>query len=372
MMVQARWPNTTPANLLTPGLGVADAGTTATRINDSALPGLNWSNAKVWGGMRYGWTATTGNVTGYGAGFLNVSGFNDTNFQPNPGSLFYVFGTLELLNAASEWHWDGSQLYLKTPALDHPANHLVEVKKRLTVFDLNARQYIEIRGLQLFGGMVTMDGASGNNVLDGITAKYVGHFATGVPYGPNPGVTGIELEGSNNVLKNSDISWSAGNLVLIRGNNHRVENNLLQDADYFGAYWAPVSIDAPGSGGNSSGHKILRNTIKRAGRDGIILNTTTPAPTYQNTTTLAPTYQNIEIAYNDISEYGMLTFDAGAIYSFNVNVPNIQIHHNLLHDAKMIAPTAPEGTWAIVYGLYFDGSSGSTGSATIRQMCCGI
>ena len=48
MMVQARWPNTAPANLMTPAVGLTDASTTPTLIIDSALPSTpNLANAKV-------------------------------------------------------------------------------------------------------------------------------------------------------------------------------------------------------------------------------------------------------------------------------------------------------------------------------------
>ena len=250
-----------------------------------------------------------------------------------------------------EWWWGSNVLYLIPTGDPNPANHTVEVKKRDAVFNLNGRTNTQIRGLKLFAGRITMDGASGSNTIDGITAKYVGHYATGVAYHPNDGTTGIELDGNGNVLQNSDIGWSAGNLVELKGSNQRVENNNLHDGDYFGSYWAPVFIN-----GSGSGHKILRNTISRAGRDGI-----------QIRANASLTVSAIEIAHNNIFDYGMLTLDGGGFYTFTNGTPNIRIHHNLVHDAKLgfgaPFPDNPAYNPGIVFGIYFDNNS--TGSGVV-------
>lgn len=329
MMIQARWPNNpNPANPnpLKPELAVMDGGTSAGTIVDSALPSLNWSGANVWAVSHFAWSSNTGRVTGYGGGRLSVSGFNDGLLEPNPGGFYYVFGTLALLDAPSEWHHDGSTLSLRTPNSDSPASHVVEVKRRETVFDLNGRQYITIRGLKLFAGAIDMNDASGNNLIDGITARYVGHFATHGPYSCHcHSENGITLAGPNNALINSDIGWSAGSLVTLNGGNHVVENNYLHDGDYSGTYGAGVAF-RPGATA-----KILRNTIRRMEREAILFDSG------------AKEYTNVEIAYNDFSFQTMLVYDGGAIYSQRSYLRNMVIHHNWIHDGQLVRPTPPQG-----------------------------
>jgi hypothetical protein len=213
------------------------------------------------------------------------------------------------------------------------------------VFDLNGRQYINIRGLKLFSGAIDMDDSSGNNLIDGITARYVSHFATHGAYRCNcRGDWGIILAGTNKAIINGDIGWSAGSLVTLSGGSQVVENNYLHDADYTGIYDSPVQFTRGATG------KILRNTIRRTGRDSIQFDSIS-------------TYSNSEIAYNDISYWDMLVYDGGAFYTFKNNTPNLRIHHNLIHDGQLVRPTPPSGGWPITFGIYFDNSS--AGSPTV-------
>jgi hypothetical protein len=351
MMIQARWPNipdSTNPNPLRPELAIMDNGTSRSTIVDSALPNLNWSGTNVWAVSHFAWSSNTGRITGYGSGRLSVSGFNDGLLEPNPGGFYYVFGTLPLLDAPSEWHHDGSTLFLRTPGSDSPSNHLVEVKRREAVFDLNGRQHINIRNLTLFAGAIDMDNASGNNLIDGITARYVGHFSTHGPYHCYcRGDDGITLAGPNNTLINSDISWSAGSLVTLNGGSHVVMNNYLHDADYSGTYGSAVLFKQGATA------KILRNTIRRMGRDGIQFDGTSRE------------YSNVEIAYNDVSYYTMLVYDGGMMYAQHSNLRNMVIHHNWIHDGQLVRPTPPRGGWAITFGVYLDYPG--TGSVTIHH-----
>jgi hypothetical protein len=351
MMIQARWPNVldpTNPNPLKPDLAVMDGGTSASTIIDSALPSLNWTGANVWTVSHFAWSSNTGSVTGYGGGRLSVSGFKDGLLEPNRGGFYYVFGTLALLDAPSEWHHDGSTLYLRTPSSDSPSSHLVEVKRRETVFDLNGRQYIKIRGLTFFAGGIEMNDASGNNLIDGITARYVAHFATHGPYRCYcRGDNGITLAGPNNSLINSDIGWSAGSLVTLNGGSHVVQNNYLHDINYSGTYGAGVLFM------RSATAKILQNTFRRSGREAIQFDSTSPA------------YTDVEVAYNDISYYTMLVYDGGMLYSQHSNLRNLVIHHNWIHDGQLVRPTPPQGGWPISFGIYLDYPG--TGSVTIHH-----
>ena len=98
------------------------------------------------------------------------------------------------------------------------------------------------------------------------------------------------------------------------------------------SYAAPVRI-------NGNGHKITYNTIKRTGRDAISW----------DWHTAGIDGRDIEIAYNDISNFGMLSTDLGAVYvCCHVNLEGGSIHHNWIRDTQAFSPF-----WG-TRGIYLD------------------
>jgi hypothetical protein len=348
MMPEARFPNLDEKrDFLRPtflGGVVKSEGGTLASITNSEIPALTkgWSGAKVWANE---WYATrTGTITGGSAGNLTAE---MTATWDRGAYWFYLFGKLELLDSGGEWFYDGKSktLYLWSPDSKMPTE--VEVKQRNFAFDLRDRSYLQIRNLNLFANTITTGDRSTGIVIDGIHAKYVSHHMTLPPLpkseqGPDSDDalflashthdTGIQLRGTGNTLKNSIIEWSSGNGVLLEGYNHQIDNNIITHSNYMVSYAAPVRI-------NGTGHRITHNTIKRAGRDGMNIDWHTAGVDGRNN----------EIAYNDISEFGMLSTDLGAIYvCCHVNLEEGSIHHNWIRDTKAFSPF-----WG-TRGIYLD------------------
>ena len=91
--------------------------------------------------------------------------------------------------------------------------------------------------------------------------------------------TGIIIRGSNNILENSEIGFSAGNGVLLEGNNKSfssgnvVTNNLIHDVDY-------MCLDEAGI---NSGNPLYPPGNGKGPR------TTRPPPTTRSATTRSTT-----------------------------------------------------------------------------------
>ena len=348
MMPEARLPNLDEKrDYLRPTLiggGLKSEGGTAATIENSVIPALSegWAGAKVWSNEWY--TTRTGTITGGTAGKLTAQMSVPWD---RGGFWLYFFGKLELLDSPGEWFYDNSSktLYLWSPDGSTPS--AVEVKQRNFAFDLSDRSYISLRNLNLFANTITTSDLSTGIVIDGIHAKYVSHHMTLPPLpkseqGPDSddGLflashthdTGIQLRGNGNTLKNSIIEWSSGNGILLEGKNHTVTNNIIANSNYLVSYAAPVRI-------NGNGHKITHNTIKRAGRDAINI----------DWHTAGTDGRNIEIAYNDISSFGMLSTDLGAIYvCCHINLESGSIHHNWIRDTQGFSPF-----WG-TRGIYLD------------------
>ena len=328
----ARWPNA-GLDPLEPVFLEADAGTDDSKIVDSALtqPNGYWNGAGVVAGDHYRWSVASGTVSSYTTGQLNVSMHSTFGLGVNNGhgSPYYLIGKLEALDHPGEWYYDEASgtLYLQTPDSDNPAGHSVEVKARNLAFNLDNKQYIRIKGVKLFANTLNTNNAS-HIEIDGIEAKYVSHYELshidGVHQWP---LSGIQLGGSDNVLKNSIIAYSPGNLVSLAGENNRVVNNLMHDAAYGPAYTtnqAHIYI-------TGKDHLISHNTLYNSGRGAI-----------------AGSPNNARIQYNHAYDVMKLTDDGGFIYISNTDGNGTEIHHNVFHNAYT---NPPHG---IVGGIYLD------------------
>lgn len=347
MMPEARWPNMREDFLnpkLQGGGAIKSQGKRVITIEDDELPKLEeeWIGATVWTNEWF--VSRTGTITDIEDGKLTAE---VTGSWKRAGFWFFLVGKLGLLDSEGEWFYDGEQrnLYLWSPEGNSP--NTVEVKQRNFAFDLGDRSYIEIRDLNLFANTITTSDRSTRIVIDGIEAKYISHHVTLPPLPKSEHAsnadnlllvashahdTGIQLRGTNHTIKNSIIEWSSGNGVLLEGENHTVTNNVIASTNYRVSYAASVRI-------NGNGHKITHNTIRRTGRDAISI----------DWHTAGTNARNIEIAYNDISRFGMLSTDLGALYvCCRVNLEGGSIHHNWIHDAKAYSPF-----WG-TRGIYLD------------------
>jgi hypothetical protein len=346
MMVEARWPNT-GNDLMRPtfmGGGVKSQNGTTAIIENSEIPDLpeGWSGATVWTSEWY--VTRTGTVTGGSKGKLTAK---MTAPWDRGGFWFYLVGKLGLLDSEGEWFYDGKNqtLYFWKPK---DANlNAVEVKKRNFAFDLSDRSYIQLRNLKLFASTIVTNDTSQGIVIDGIHAKYISHHMTLPPLpkseqspGSDDGLivashahdTGIQLRGKGHTLKNSIIEWSSGNGILLEGKGHTVTNNIIKNTNYMVSYAAPIRL-------NGTAHRIIHNTIENTGRDAIAIDWHTAG--FDG--------RNLEIGYNDISNFGMLSTDLGAIYACcYVNLEGGAIHHNWIHDANAFSPY-----WG-TRGIYLD------------------
>lgn len=347
MMTEARWPN--GDDLFHVNWATAIKGTDSSHIVDPSLPSLAWTGAKIhiWSGQDpFG--HETGTVTASTAGQLtiNVEIGTCTAICPQPGGLYYLFGTLAALDAEREWFYDTNAgfLYFMAPGKVDPNTLNVRFKNRQYGFDLRGKSNVTLRGIELFACTIVMDPISANNTLDAIDAQYVSHFTT-LPtppdywappnqnWGQDWGVlsvhendSGIVINGSGNVLENSRISFSAGNGVALEGSQNTITNNLIENIDYMGNYASGIVID-----GNNN--VVQNNTITTVGRHAILVNAVT----------------NEDISYNNLLNTMQLSRDGGAIYACCAQVATgTRIHHNWMHDS----------TPAFNYGLAFLAMSG--------------
>jgi Right handed beta helix region len=351
MMTEARWPNGN--GLFFVNWAHEQSGTNTAQIVDSALPSVNWTGAKVhlWSGTNpFG--HETGKVTASGPGRIAIDvGQTGTcpYICPSSGGYYYLFGTLNALDAESEWFYDSNSmtLYFMAPGGVDPNTIDVRAKRRQYAFDLRGKSGVTIRNIAIFASTIVTDQSSANNTMDRLNAQYVSHFtdlptALNDPSGVNYSIlqvhhsdSGIIINGTGNILQNSTIAYSAGAGVALEGTGNIVRNNLIHHVDYIGDYASGIDLDG-------DGNIIQYNTIHNVGRQGIYITAAV----------------NQDLSYNNLSYSMMLSRDGAEIYACCEQVASgTRIHHNWLHDTQ--AEIDGQGDSYALSGIGIDnGSSG--------------
>lgn len=238
----------------------------------------------------------------------------------------WLMGVPGLLDSEGEWCWKDGSLYFWPIGNKDPNNLLVEAKVRDCGFDLTGRNYINLNKITIFGATLNMEGTN-HCMVDGCKILYVSSmFDTSKfnvvdwdncsPMSANLQGKGVLVGGSNNTIQNCEIAHSWGNCVSLLGNNNKVLNSHIYDANWQGWECAVLSM-------NGGGHVIRGNTLHDAQRS-IILCT--------NKFGINPPTKPWIIDYNEIYNSGLAKTDNGGIYCFMTDGVGSVISHNWIHD----------------------------------------
>lgn len=328
MVNEARWPNMSPsADPSHPELARVDSGSASGSgssatgtVNDNVLASGH-TGAKINIAPSHGWVMQTGTVTSSAAGTLQFA-YNqwDSYFVPASGHPYFLWGKLSLLDAANETYYDSGTdtLYLRTAANDNPSSHVVEAKRRTYAFDLSGRSHIQLVGLKLFAASIKTSSSSASILLDQIDAKYISHDMN---IEDNPWIaglkdTGFQLYGNNHTIQYSNLSYSSGNGIVLRGSDHTIMENTIHDMNYAATDAAAIHTGMNGVTPLTTGHQILNNALYNAGRSVIV---------HRNA-------QDIKIKYNEVYNAGIQVEDLGMIYTYGTDGGGSEIAYNLVHD----------------------------------------
>jgi fibronectin type 3 domain-containing protein/regulation of enolase protein 1 (concanavalin A-like superfamily) len=391
MMIEARWPNTTldvskPKRDTVDAINATFAGDASyATITDNELdsfPAGTWDGGTIHISSGQSWVTQAGTITDSGPGTLSfdyvqrLNPKSDRFEKPEAGDPYYLTGKFVALDSAGEWFYDAGddRLYLWTPKGDDPSAHAVEVKRRSDAFDLSGRSNITIQGLNIFAATIVTDAGSDDIVIDGVNARYVGHFTTSETGWEVPVDSGIYLAGTDSVIRNSTVAFSAGHGVSLGGSRNRVENNVIHDFGYSGANGAGIRAQG-------TAHFIRNNTVYNGGRSGIlvsrfvagrILNNLVHDVMLQNTDgggiyTFGTNGQGAEIAYNRIYNVNTGGFGGVGVYLDNGST-NFVVHHNLTYNVTHGTKLNPPGPYNQVFNNTFVANSRGVATSGTKDM----
>lgn len=230
----------------------------------------------------------------------------DSCYYAHPGNRYFIVRSLNALSREGQWHYDGGELFVWVPEGKRPEQFEAEAKRRDYAFDLRGRAHIEIEGLDIRGASVTTVDAH-HCTLSRLRFRALDRY-----YGARQslyGITkGIELGGSDNVIRESEICQFEGIGVNISGERNKLVNCYVHDGNYEASYASMLWIAG-------SRHLVSHCTITRAGR-----------------TNISGLFARSVIQYCEISHANCLTQDSGIIFLFNTDYDNSEVHHNWMHD----------------------------------------
>ena len=319
---------------------IADDGKRAT-IGDPSLSQAAdyWNGATIHFSTNLNYQDVTGTIVASSPGQVTFDYTSTDGTRPVVDADYYLFGKRAALDAAGEWFRDpsSSTLDIWTPQSDNPVSHTVEVKQRDYAFNLDGKSYITVQGFTLFAATITTDTGAGDGkgaarqgtvasanhiVIDGISASYLSHFTdlTAFAYSQWSNNTGIILSGSDNLLQNSTLAYSAGNGVSVLGDRNRVLNNTIHDVNYAACECGGISTGFQNT--HNLDHEIGYNTIFTSGRFLISTRSLKNGPA-----------QTARVHHNVLHESDLQTEDAGAYYvTWNGDGAGMEIDHNIAYN----------------------------------------
>ena len=331
MQYEARWPNMADAPISQPNKAAIVSAEERSRqtyiVNLESAPPQEIQGAKANLGLSnqpdgHEWLYDSAIIEEVNGTRLRVTAVDGDLYRPvDPDNDLFLWGHPALIDESGEWYLDAdsSQLRLQYGDL---TGATVEFKRREFAFDLRGRSNINVQNVDIFASTVITDEGSSRITLDGLDVRYPSHqtLITGVPdysVWNAAAKTGVMLFGSENTIRNSNIAYSAGNGILLDGQNHLVENNIVHDVNYLGSDAAALTTRCSVCNNASYGHRIRYNTMFNVGRSIIV---------HRNT-------GNIRIEYNNLYNGGLQSDDNGLTYTFQTNGDGTVIAYNVVHDS---------------------------------------
>jgi len=315
MMIEARWPNMQFEQRFDKNCwATAGKGSEYGQMVDQALAktGIDWTGAvatlNVGSWQTYRRIVRDHKIGGDRFEYeRNMPGHVEAKRKWEGFDHYYLAGKLEALDVPTEWHLDrdSGTLYLWMRDGEIPTGRNIEAKVREYAFEVQERQFIELRGFHFFGATFRFDSCS-DCIIDNCHLLYPTWARR---FGP---AAQTLIDGSRNVIRNSSVVFGDGPGVTVTGEHNTLENCLIHDVDF-------NALD--------SGHGVsLSGSDKSTVRNCMIFNMGS-----SEGLTVGGHGPSI-VEYNHIYNAGLLQSDGGLIQCHGINLNNTVIRYNWVHD----------------------------------------
>ena len=354
-------------------------------VSDTDLeqPEGHWVGATVVALRGMGYALCMAKVTASGPSSVNEDGEKVPGYiETTTDSLWWFKGTgeetdyayltnhINTVDKAGEWHLEDGKIYIIPPEGETAETLKLEQKIRHVLIDISENKFIRIEGINTYGGSMKMNNSEMCMLRDG-TYEYISHYTFSkdqrdgyvdkrdkynADSNPQRGELGIYIGGSDNVVINNTLRYSAGAGVYVIGSYGYFENNLITDCGYMSSYVGGLFIshdyntpyDDP-----RGGHLVYGNSLTRAGRH--VLGISTNEDSWTGPDNVVMPFIPDEVAYNDIYDGAVASRDTAPWYQYNVVAGTERLksrhHNNVLWNSW-----ANEGSMNSL--VYYDGLTG--------------
>jgi hypothetical protein len=374
MLDLTRWPINT-GSILLPSNGFADNVTVEGANNiitdaDFQEPAGKWDGCEIWVNISRsipgdGWDGQgwTGKIISSSPGKITVQGkisntLGNFPYGLGPNTEYFLFnptsasvklsGGIENYLKPGEWWKNGDSLFVITfsgqaPSSTAEGTNVIEAKKRLYSFAFSNQSNIVIRGFHTFACAINTDLAgffnrtstvcgSSDIMIDGIMAEYVTHFTNQAKNWQMQWVqrSGFIISGTNIILQNSEIHYSAGSGVSVFGRGNKILNNKIWDVNYSSSECGAMNtgLQYDPSQVISEDHEIAYNTIYNTPQQGINIRALV------NSSKTKPGMARIH--HNIIHDFMLKTHDSGGIDTYNSDGKWVRIDHNIIYNSSLM------------------------------------
>ena len=395
MIELLRWPNQISSDVAMPTMAKATGATKNAAAKTVTLQDPNFDGNQIWVGAQIfinlarngmdgqGWVGT---VVAVAPGSITCNYFRDPPADPLSSTPWGVGNNTEyyLFNPApakitednigsvldeGEWYKKDGVLYVKTRSGQAPTatgQNAIYAKRRYFAFagDGIASNYT-VRDFNLFGCSVTTFKNTSTTRKNTITTcsgvtfenlfiRYVSHqLATDNWQMEHTGWTGVVLNGSNHVLKNSTIRYSATSALSLHGHKLRATGNKINSTNYMCSNAGAVNTGRTLSYDQEIDNNVISNTTTL----GIYMmalknNASSPKGTAR-------------IHHNTIFNFMLRSGDSGAIDFAGQDLQWVRIDHNYIFftNGRGEQPEA-QG----IHGIYLDWGQMVNGERLIRAI----
>ena len=327
-----------------------------------------WQGAAFIGEITQGWSLTSGNIEYSTEGRIKL----DISSKPFCWSTFgdkygafvsdygYITNSINTVDIPGEWHIEDGYIYIYPPEGETPETLKIEGKSRQIVIDLKESKNIVIKNINTSGGGINMDNSE-MCIINGCSHKYLSHFVSNkdnqlcfidgtaddwITKSDNPmtrGELGICIGGTDCAVINTKIDYSAAAGILLYGKYAYIENNIINNTGYGGAYFSGISCISEAYEDKSTprgGYCIYNNSVCNTGRAGFYMSSanykTQTDEEYKKNMREGDRGQYLpcDIAYNYFYNTNLIARDSGGVYIHGNNSGNdikfTSLHNNVV------------------------------------------
>ncbi|MBQ7108732.1 MAG: carbohydrate-binding protein [Clostridia bacterium] len=273
----------------------------------------------------------------------------------------YLTCHINAVNEPGEWTVKDNKLYIIPPEGETAASLSVEMKARQATINLSGKKFIQVVGINSFGGSAILKDSE-MCVINDVDMKYISHYTYSDDQrngyiddasvrtedsAPQKGEVGVYISGRDNAVIHSSFDTGAAAGLYLAGLYSYIDDNIISNCGYMGSYVSGITVyNEPWEDKliAKGGCSVYNNTVYNSGRYLFMI---------QGMSEGTP-FLPIEVAYNDFHDGGLYSTDVGNIYAYGINAATSKrvskVHNNYVYSTA--SKSNPMG-----FGIYCDGGS---------------